>query len=149
MKLDNRYELRMLVMEILDDDGTEGDIFDSYEEFAAAGTTGMYEIVYAVVESETGFVPVDLEEHYPTPGDAIIAHEEFTMPQRKRYIVTLNNGTPESCTLDEAVSEISNYLNRYTDTDFYESLKSILTCMTVGDSNIFAGKNPYTVTRTA
>lgn len=148
MKLDNRYELRMCVVEILAN-GKEGNTYESYAGYLAHGTSGTYDIRYMIIDTETGFVPDDLEPYYITPADAIIAHEELTFTSRKRYIVAINNGTPESCTLDEAVSEISNYLNRYTDTDFYESLKNILTCMTVGDSNIFAGKNPYTVTRTA
>lgn len=148
MKLDNRYELRMCVVEILAND-EEGNTYESYAGYLALGTAETYDIRYMVIDTETGFVPEDLEPYYNTPADAIIAYEELTFASRKRYIVTINNGTPESCTLDEAVSEIINYLNRHTDTDFYESLKNILTCMTVGDSNIFAGKNPYTVTRTA
>lgn len=149
MKLDNRYELRMCVVEIFGDDGEEGNSYESYAAYLDHGTSGTYDIRYMVIDTETGFIPDDLEPYYNTPVDAILAHEELIFASRKRYIVTINNGTPESCTLDETVSEISNYLNRYTDTDFYESLKNILTCMTVGDSNIFAGKNPYTVTRTA
>lgn len=150
MKLDSRYEIRMCVVEILTDDGEEGNIYDSYASYLENGTSGMYDIRYMIVDTETGFVPDDLEPYYDTPADAIIAHEEYTIPKKlKRYIVNLNNGTPESLTLDEATSAISNYHNRYTDTDFYEAIYNILSCMTVGDSSIYAGKLPYTVTRTA
>lgn len=149
MKLDNRYELRMCVVEILAND-EEGNTYESYAGYLAHGTSGTYDIRYMIIDTETGFVPDDLEPYYNTPEDAIIAHEELTFTSRKRYIVAINNGTPESRTLDEAVSEISNYLNRYTDTDFYESLKNLLSCMAVGDFNLITGKHHhYTVTRTA
>lgn len=60
MKINDRYEIRVVVLEIRDGIGVHksiGDIYDNFEEFKKDKPYSSYKFGYVVFDTEYGYVP--------------------------------------------------------------------------------------------
>lgn len=79
MKLDNRYEIRIVVLEIKENN-LVGDIFDNYFEFKFNKPYASYRFAYIVYDNNIQSIPDDLDDWYDSIEEAINAYSSMFFP---------------------------------------------------------------------
>jgi len=70
MKISNRLELKVVILEIRDN-GIVGDCFDSFDEFEKKCPDGNYEFAYVIYNTELGAIVPKSADWYDTPESAL------------------------------------------------------------------------------
>ena len=79
MKLDSRYEVHLVVANVLDDPAyinSYGDIYDNYNDICRDYPHSEYKYGFVVVDTQTGFVAEGCNDWNDTPEDAIRDYKE-------------------------------------------------------------------------
>lgn len=83
MKIDNRYEIRVVLLEVRDGIGKHnsiGDVYDNYEEFKKNHPFSSYKFGFTVFDTESGCVPDGCNEWNDSPEDAMFDYVENCLP---------------------------------------------------------------------
>ena len=73
-RLNNRYEVKVVILELLDGIGMNraiGDVYDNLEQFRKDKPDSDYKFGYVVVDTKTGYIPEECNEWNDTPEEAI------------------------------------------------------------------------------
>lgn len=79
MKINDRYEIRVVVLEIRDGIGVHnsiGDIYDNFEEFKKDKPYSSYKFGYVVFDTEYGYVPDECNDWNDSPEEAMFDYED-------------------------------------------------------------------------
>ena len=81
MKIDDRYEIRMLI-------GTEnvdgvGDLFDNFELFKKEHPFVRYRFVYCVIDTKTGYIPEGCCDYHDSPEEAIFDYLDNVLAEEE------------------------------------------------------------------
>lgn len=79
MKLDNRYEIRVVVVEIREGIGVHrslGDVYDNFEEFKKDKPDSSYRFGYVVFDTEYGYIPDNCNDWNDSVEEAIFDYED-------------------------------------------------------------------------
>ena len=74
MKINDRYEIRVVVIELVDDKGTfasTGDVYDNFEEFKKEHPNSSYKFGFVVFDTEMGYVPDNCNDWNDSPDEAM------------------------------------------------------------------------------
>lgn len=75
MKIDGRYEIRVVVIELLPD-GSTGDVYDDLSRFRADHPHGEYKFGFVVFDTATGFMPDDCNDWNDSPEEVLMDYTE-------------------------------------------------------------------------
>lgn len=106
MKIDERYEIRTVVVELHEYWGTgviPGDVYDNFSTFKKEHPFSSYKFGYVVFDTETGLVPDTCNVWYESPGEALVDYQrncriaegekttiEITMEKTQRVAMTFD-----------------------------------------------------------
>lgn len=79
MKIDERYEIRTVVIELREVEGSgiiPGDVYDDFKTFKKEHPFASYKFGYVVIDTETGFVPDTCRDWNDSPEDALMDYQE-------------------------------------------------------------------------
>lgn len=79
MKIDERYEIRTVVIELREVEGSgiiPGDVYDDLQTFKKEHPFASYKFGYVVIDTETGFVPDTCRDWNDSPEDALMDYQE-------------------------------------------------------------------------
>lgn len=76
MKINNRYEIRVVVVEKKDGDGITGDVYDNFEDFKREHPFSSYKFGYVVFDTEYGYIPDSCNDWNDSPEEAMFDYEE-------------------------------------------------------------------------
>ena len=79
MKIDGRYEIRVVVLEIVDGVGAYnsiGDVYDDFQKFKMEKPESGYKFGFCVVDTETGYIPEECNEWNDTVEEALFDYED-------------------------------------------------------------------------
>ena len=74
MKINERYEIRVVVIEIFLD-GTTGDVDDNLEHFETKHPASFYKFGFVVFDTEYGYVPDACNDWNDTPEEALLDYK--------------------------------------------------------------------------
>lgn len=74
MKINNRYEIRVVIVEMTND-GT-GDVYDNFENFKKEHHFSSYRFGFVVFDTEYGYVPDNCNDWNDSPEEALMDYEE-------------------------------------------------------------------------
>lgn len=74
MKINNRYEIRVVVIE-LTNDGT-GDVYDNFEDFKKEHPFSSYRFGFVVFDTQYDYVPDECNDWNDSPEEALMDYEE-------------------------------------------------------------------------
>lgn len=75
MKINYKYEIRIVVVEITDSLGNTGDVYDNFNEFKMEKPESSYRFGFVVINTETGYIPDNCNDWNDSIEDAIADYE--------------------------------------------------------------------------
>lgn len=79
MKINQKYEIRVVVVELLCDKET-GAVYDNFEQFQKDHPNSSYKFGYVVFDTETGYVPDSCNDWNDSPEEAMVDYEGHCRP---------------------------------------------------------------------
>lgn len=79
MKIDNRYEIRVVIVELREGVGvyrSTGDVYDNFEEFMRDKPNSDYKYGYIVFDTKYGIVPDNCNDWNDSPEEAMFDYED-------------------------------------------------------------------------
>ena len=79
MKINDRYEIRIVILEVCDGVGVHrmiGDVYDNFEEFNRDKPFSDYKFGYVVFDTEYGYVPELCNEWNDSPEEAMFDYQD-------------------------------------------------------------------------
>lgn len=79
IKLDERFEIKVVVVELLDNEGTFasiGNVYDNFKAFKKKHPNSSYMFGFVVFDTENNCVPEEFNDWYESPEEAISDFEE-------------------------------------------------------------------------
>lgn len=79
MKMDDKHEIRIVIVEILPGNGlfhNYGDVYDNYETFRREKPESSFKFGYAVVDTESGLIPDGCNDWNDSIEDAMFDWED-------------------------------------------------------------------------
>lgn len=76
MKINERYEIRVVIVELRENGTTTGDVYDSLEKFRKNHPFSSYKFGYIVFDTETGYMPDNCNDWNDSPEEAMFDYED-------------------------------------------------------------------------
>lgn len=70
MKINDKYEIGIVIIELLDD-GTTGDIYTDMREFIKDHPTSKFKYGYVIINTTSKFIPDECNDYNNTPEEAM------------------------------------------------------------------------------
>ena len=79
MKINDRYEIRVVIVEIVDGNGIHnsyGDVYDNFEDFKKDKPNSNYKFGYVVFDTKYGYVPDNCNDWNDSVEEAMFDYED-------------------------------------------------------------------------
>lgn len=80
MKINDRYEIRVVIIELVDVPYSRykhtGDVYNNFEEFRKEKPYSSYKFGYVVFDTEYGYVPDECNDWNDSPEEAMFDYED-------------------------------------------------------------------------
>lgn len=79
MKINDKYEIRIVIVEIREGIGKHrsyGDVYDNFEKFKNDKPDSSYKFGFIVVDTATGYIPDFCNDWNDSPDEAMLDYEE-------------------------------------------------------------------------
>ncbi len=79
MKIDDRYEIRLVIVEIREGVGrynSYGDVYNNFDKFKKDKPNSGYKYGYVVFDTKIGYVPENCNDWNDSPEEAMMDYEE-------------------------------------------------------------------------
>lgn len=70
MKINDEYEIGIVIIELLDD-GTTGDIYTDMREFKKDHPTNKFKYGYVIINTTSKYIPAECNDYNDTPEEAM------------------------------------------------------------------------------